>query len=62
MIYIMNTILVRDLCYDVYLNKFKEWCEVHEIQYLPATVDAVVVFLSSLVHSAVSNAVFSSYF
>ena len=48
--------------YDLYFNKFKKWCEMHNVQYLPAPVSAVAVFLSSLVQSAVSNAVFSSYF
>ena len=30
--------------YDLYFNKFKKWCEMHNVQYLPAPVSAVAVF------------------
>ena len=47
--------------YDFYFRKFRKWCETNDVQYMPASVGTVAVFLSSLVQSAVSNAVFSAY-
>ena len=48
--------------YDVYFNKFKEWCVSNEVQHLPASVSTIAIFLSSLVQKSVSESVFSAYF
>ena len=48
--------------YDAYFQKFRSWCLQHNTSYLPASVSAVAVFLSSLVQQSVSESVLFAYF
>ena len=48
--------------YDVYFKKFKEWCVRHHLNYLPASVASVAVYISGLVQQSVSESVLLAHF
>lgn len=48
--------------YDVYFQKFVDWCKLFSFDYLPADSNTLCVFLSYLVQERVSVSVLNSFF
>ena len=48
--------------YDIYFNKFRDWCKVHGLLSLPASPTTVCLYISSLVTQRVSVSVLDSCF
>ena len=48
--------------YDSYFMKFKSWCSSHHLDFLPASVPTVVLFLGSIIQQKVSSSVLDAYF
>ena len=48
--------------YDVYFQKFRGWCIQNNIGYLPASVEAVAVYINGFVQKSVPESVLLSHF
>lgn len=48
--------------YEVYFKKFKEWCVRNTVNYSPASVASVAIYISGLVQQSVSESVLLAHF
>ena len=47
--------------YDIYFSKFKNWCIVHSLRFLPADISIVAVYINTLVQDSVSVLVLQAH-